>query len=321
MFVTILLALLLILGAGWLIVGPTSRTSVPQGYGQDPEIVVRSLRWYGLIPLVIAIVIALFTFTTIVQAKQVGVLTTFGKPSDRTLDSGLHLKWPWQSVTTIDGTVQTDEYRGEDCIYVRIGDGSRSCLSTTIRYRVVPEKANVVYADYRSDDPTESLRDAVVSTQFKSAAQAVLSEYNPIAGLEVVSGDNAAEAASMNFAPNYDQIATDLEDQMADRLGSDPLVEIQSISVSYLSLSESTQAKLDDFIAAVGDTRIAAQKRSTATQEAAANKTLSDSVSNNPGVLQSKCLDLLSDAIESGYALPDGWSCFGSGSPFVVTNK
>lgn len=255
---------------------------------------------------------------TIVEAKNVGVVTSFGKPQG-TLDPGLHWKKPWEKVTDIDGTIQTDEYRGKRCIYVRIGDGSRSCLTATIRWRANADNADKMFADYRSDNPTESLRDAVVSTQFKSAAQAVLSEYNPVADLQVVDGSNAASAADLNFAPDYDKIAADLTAQMENRLGKDPLVDVQSVSVSYLSLAKSTQKALNGFIAAVGDTRIAAQKRSTAAEEALANKALSDSISNDPNVLVSKCLDILSVAVEKKVDLPAGFSCWGANSAVVTT--
>ena len=70
---------------------------------------------------------------------------------------------------------------------------------------------------------------------------------------------------------------------MVERLGDAPLVDIHSISISYISLSDNTQKKLDDFISAVGDTRIAAQRKSTAAEERAANDILASSVRNPNG--------------------------------------
>lgn len=308
MFVLILCAVLALLGLSLVAFNPTVDGDIPT-------------RPFGIAGLLIALLIfAMFSWTA-VGAKNVGVLTTFGKPSDRTLGPGFHLTWPWQKTTEIDGTVQTNEYAGDDCIYVRIGDGSRSCLTSTIRWRIVPEQAHIIYGDYRDpdfDNPVEAFRSAVISKQFKSAAQAVLSAYNPVADLEVVEGSNAQAAADLNFAPDYDQVAEDLQAQMVDRLGDEPLAEIESVSVSYVSLSDSTQATIDDFIAAVGETRIAAQRKSTANEEAQSNEILSDSISNDPNVLVSKCLDLLADALESDYALPAGFSCWGSSTGVVI---
>ncbi len=317
MYFAIIIAALVIAAAYHLIRGGRTFTTNPNDTLADGPFAPRRL--VAVVLLVPALLLFLFTSLTIVEAKQVGVLTTFGKPSDRTLDPGLHLKAPWQKVTQVDGTIQTDEYRDDRCIYVRIGDGSQSCLTATIRWRIVQDRANTIFGDYRSDDPTENLRSAVVSTQFKSAAQTVLSDYNPIASLEVVSGSNAQSASELNFAPDYDAISAALSKQMVDRLGTQPLVEVQSITVSYLSLADSTQSKLNDFIAAVGDTRIAAQRKSTATEEAAANRTLSGSISNDPNVLTSKCYDVVKEALAAGYQLPAGFSCWpGSGSALVI---
>jgi regulator of protease activity HflC (stomatin/prohibitin superfamily) len=271
---------------------------------------------FALIPFVLALILGVFSCTTIVQAKEVGVLTTFGKPSDRTLEPGLHIKAPWQKVTEVDGTIQTDKYVGDKCIYVRIGDGSRACLTLTHRWQIVPERANETYANFRSNDPTESLREAVVSTQLVSVAQDVMSKYNPIAGLSTVAAEDAG--ANLNFAPDYDQIAADITAGMDARYGPEPLVRTVAITVSYLSLSDTTQAKINAFIAEVANTRIAVQKEQTAAAEAKANQALEASVTNAPNVLVSKCLDLLAEASKTHYALPAGFSCWPGSNGVVI---
>jgi len=303
MFTTILIAVLLLFGLAVLVFG-LSIDGV-------------NLRPYGLIPLVAGLVILAFSVTAIVEAKNIGVVTSFGKPVG-TKSSGLAFKAPWQKLTEIDGTVDTNEYFGESGIQVRTGDGGESVVYTTIRWRITPDKADTIYADYRSDNPTESFRKAVISTQFKAAVQAVLSKYNPIAQLEVVDGVDATQASQLSFAPDYDQIADDLKTQMRERLGDDPLAEIVDVTVSGVTLSKSTQKTINDFTAEIGRTRNAQQAKNTAEQQARANDALSASVSNNPGVLQSRCLDSLTNAIESGYQLPAGFSCFGSSSAVVV---
>lgn len=265
----------------------------------------------------VGIVLTFASMVTVVQAKTIGVQVTFGHVSTSTLDSGFHLKKPWTKVVKIDGTIQSDEYRdrGEKvacggAISVRIGDGSRSCLTLTNRWSVNGKRADRMYQDFRSNDPTEQFRSAVVSTQLKAAAQKVLAEYNPVAQLRSVGG--ADSAADINFAPDYDAISTALTEEMRTRVGE--LADIRSVTVSYLSLSEKTQTKLDSFIAAVGDTRIATQRQETAKAEAKANELLAASVSHDPNVLVSKCLDLLA----SGWEAPAGFTCWPGGNSAVV---
>jgi regulator of protease activity HflC (stomatin/prohibitin superfamily) len=277
-----------------------------------------TLRRLGIIPLALALLLLVLGCFTAVAAKNVGVLTTFGKTSDRTLTPGLHLKLPWQKVTELDGTIKTDEYRGGSCIYVRIGDGSKSCVTIAHRWQIVPGRAAEIYGNFRSDDPTQSLRDAVISTQLKSVTQDVMSHYNPVQNLQVVPGAKA-QGASLDFAPDYDQISRDIATGMEERYGDDPLVRTVAITVSYVSLSESTQSKIDAFIAEVANTRIAAQQAETKVNEAKGNRALSASISNDPNVLVSKCFDVVASAEKSGYQLPAGFSCWpGSGNAVVV---
>lgn len=310
MLTTVLIVLLLAAGVAILVHPPTLGTTAS---GRPVP-----LRWAGGVLLALALLGVVVSCTTIIQAKNVGVITTFGKPSSRTLAAGIHLKTPWQKVTSLDGTIKTDEYAAGGCIPVRIGDGSQSCVTMAHRWQIVPSRAGVIYANFRTNDPTESLRDAVVSTQLKSVVQDVLARYNPVAGLRVVNGKSAA-TESLDFAPDYDQISKDIATKMEERYGSDPLVKTVAITVSGVSLSESTQTKINDFIAEVANTRIKAQAAVTATEQAAANRALAASVSKDPNVLVSKCLDTLGDMVQARQPVPAGFSCWpGGGSSVVV---
>src|SRR5690606_25250488 len=86
-----------------------------------------SSRKLAVIPLLAAVVLLVMACTTIIQAKNVGVLTTFGKPT-RSLNAGLHVKAPWQKVTELDGTKITNKYTGDERIEVRIGDGTTAAV-------------------------------------------------------------------------------------------------------------------------------------------------------------------------------------------------
>lgn len=263
---------------------------------QDSRDVITLPRALGFIPLFIALLFVVLASTTIVQAKQVGVVTTFGKPAAATLTSGLHVKAPWQKVTEIDSTVQTDEYHGDSCITVVLADKNTACISATDRWSVNKENANDVYADFRSDDPTKSLRDAVVSTQFKAAVNAVFGGYD----------------ATTEGEADYDALAQAVTDAML--LKTNGLVDIDSVTISFIRPSEKLQNKIEALQAQEAKTRIAEEAKSTATKEAEANRILSDSLSNDPNVLVSKCFDLLIE----GYPAPAGFSCWPGGNGSVV---
>lgn len=265
----------------------------------------------GVIPLVIAAALLIWSCSTVVEAKNVGVVTTFGKPTG-TMDPGFNLKKPWDKVTDIDGTVQTRTYDTDNPLYVRIGDGSRSAVSLALRWQIVPDEADTIYADYRADDPTAEVGDKLVSPQLKAALQKTLGDYNPVATLKVVKAEDTGEAAP-SFAPDFDAISEQL---LSDLQGRSELVEILDVSVTYVSISDNTQKALDDFTKAVGQTVAAQQNKETSAAQAEANRELEGATS--PAINQARCLDALNAAIENGYSLPAGFNCLGAGSSVVV---
>lgn len=259
---------------------------------------------------------------TAVPAKDDGVIVTFGSVSNRTLNSGIHMKAPWSNVVDIDGTIQTDRYHGKtdgddhsSCIEVQIGDGSTTCMSVTNRWRVNPDHTDEVYKNYRSNNPTDHLRDAVVSTELLAAAQDVAGTYNPVNTLKVVDPNDTA--ANVSFKPDLKAMSEDLTNEMKQRVGD--LVIIESVTISFLPTPADTQRKISAFTAEVANTRTQAQKALSKHQEALGNQELAASLKNDPNLLISKCLDMVADG---KIDLPVNFQCFpGGGAQAVVPVK
>lgn len=304
MFVTGLIVVLLTIAVVMFLVKfkiGEERKEVYEGtrYTGSEKVPVYLTRLWGLLPLALAFITLFFgTFTT-VEAKQVGVVTSLSKPLEHTLDSGPHFIAPWQKVTEIDATVQTDEYHGAKCITVVLADKNTACISATNRWSVNDKNANDVYAEFRSDDPTASLRDAVVSTQFKAALNSVFSTYD-------VTTEKAAD---------YDALATQAMDITKKKTKG--LVDIDTVTISYIKPSEKLQDKIEAIQAQEAKTRIATEAKATAAAEAAANRELASSLSKDPNVLVSKCLDIVAE----GVSLPAGFSCMGGSGAVVVPSK
>lgn len=274
----------------------------------------------GIAAVLVALGVLVFGMnsTAIIEAKNVGVLTTFGKPTG-SLDSGLHLKWPWQKVTELDGTKITSKYDGEAVVPVRIGDGTTAHVRTAIRWSIVGEKADEIYANYRSDDVTQTVQESLVDTVFTNALNQVFGQYNPTADLKVVD-PTATGATKVNFVPDYDalaqQVTASMEERVADTGG---YVKIDFITISGIELSDTTQSKINEFQAEVAKTQVALQKKATADAQAEANRVLSGSVSNNPNVLVSRCLDTFQQMVDENQSIPAGFSCWpGTGADLVL---
>lgn len=273
-------------------------------------------RWTPVLPLGLAVLLLGFSMTTIVDTRNIGVVTTFNRPTGETLPNGLHVKAPWEKVTELDGTIITDEFAGDACIVVRIGDGSNACVSETIRWRIVRQAGDELFADYRSDDVNETIADALVETQLTSATASVFSEFNPL--LQAGAADQAASESA--GAPDLNKFSQELTVTMNRRLREmsptgQAQVAIQSITISRLNLSASTQRKINALQEEVANTRIAQQRQATAEAQAAANRALAASVSNSPEVLVSRCIDWLE---ETDQQIPAGFSCWPGGGQAVV---
>ena len=267
----------------------------------------------GTIMLIAAFLFLIVSSTTIVGTKKIGVVTTFNKPVG-TMPNGLHLKWPWQKVHELDGAIQTDnhlcaggpEHRGEG-ILVRIGNQSVACLDVTVRWRIRQQHSDALYRDYRSFD---HIRDSLVTRDLNQALNDVFVDYNPLGNLNTNKPTPPPSLESLGARVKALLVGADGN---GGRIGDQ--IEVLSVFIPIVHHDDQTQRKINQYQAAKADTRIALQKVLTAQNEAKANKTLASSVSNDPNVLVSKCLDL----VKTGVSLPAGFSCWpGGGSAVVV---
>ena len=278
--------------------------------------------WLSGLLVLLAVVIVLASLVTTVGTKDVGVVTTFGRPTGRDLSNGIHLKLPWQKVTEMDAAIQPDEFAGRDCIDVRIGDSSTACADLTIRWHIAQNEASSLFQNYRSNDVNATIRSSLVVTQLKAAVNDVLGEFNPLANVNQAA-NQTQDNTEISAAPNLDEFSRQVEQQMRLRLaaanGGRAQVIIDSVTMSFLRLADTTQQKINAYQAEVGNTRIAEQKEKTAAAEAAANQALAASVSKDPNVLVSKCLDTLEEMVKAGTSVPAGFSCWpGAGSNLVL---
>lgn len=271
-----------------------------------------SVTWTAVGLGVLTLIISLFSVTAIVPTREIGVVTSFGRPV-KVLSNGLHLKAPWQKVNKLDGTIQTDNFTGEDrAIDVRIGNGSTAGVDATIRWRIKLDAGKELYQDYRQ---MENIRDSLVTRELKAALNEVLGDYDPLVSVKAgVSDDGTTTSAGVDLNAYSQQV----QEALARRVGED--VEVLSVILPIIRFDAQTQEKINAYQAEVANTRIAQQREATAKAQAQANKNLAGSVSNDPNVLVSKCLDTLEEMVKAGQEVPIGFSCWpgGSGTSVVL---
>ncbi|WP_246119744.1 SPFH domain-containing protein [Aeromicrobium flavum] len=259
----------------------------------------------------LALVIAVLSMTAIVPTREIGVVTSFGRPID-VWSNGLHVKAPWQKVNKLDGTIQTDNFTGADrAIDIRIGNGSTSGVDATIRWRIRLDAGKELYQDYRQ---MENIRDSLVTRELKAALNEVLGDYDPLVSVKAgIGSDGATTSAGVDLNAYSQQV----HEALSKRVGED--VEVLSVILPIIRFDQQTQEKINAYQAEVANTRIAEQREATAKAQAQANKNLAGSVSRDPNVLVSKCLDALEEMVKAGQNVPIGFSCWpGSGGTSVV---
>ncbi len=258
------------------------------------------------------VVIALCSFS-IVDARSVGIQTSFGKYRD-TLGSGLHLTAPWSSVeewTTRNQTIrfegdgkadERDNFFTEPRITVRLGNQSEAYVDVTVTWGVTEKSVEALWRQYKTFG--DARRD-FVTPQAVAAANSAFDGYDPFRGLDEKNADSP-----------YVPLATwsqKITDALRVLYGARS-VELISVQVTKVSYDARTEQKLREYSDAIANTRISAQDVKTAEQQAAASKARAQTAA--PG-----CEALIRDlaAQDKLKDLPAGWQCPGVSGPSVVS--
>lgn len=310
MFTTILLIIMVLIAVGLFLVYKKIKDREPREYHTDLR---PWFKWSAVAMSVLTVLVLIWSVTVIVPTREVGIKLTFAKPTG-TLSNGLHLKAPWQSVQDMDAAIQTDNHvqdggetsNGEHsltCITTRIAHQAVACVDVSIRWRIVEDQADELFQNYRTFD---NVRDSLVTRDLNAAVNATMESYDVL----------AVDDKGQSTAPDLSDVASRVKQELTSEIGNQ--IEVLSVIIPVVHFDDATQSRVNALQSQIAQTRIAEQAEQTAKAQSRANKELAESVSNDPNVLVSKCLDLLNESISKGYALPAGFSCWGNNSAVVV---
>ena len=253
----------------------------------------------------LTLLVLLSSVVTFVGTRDIGVVTSFGRP-ERHLDNGIHLKAPWERVSTLDGAIQTDNYTGTaNCTDIRIGNESMACVDNTIRWRIKPTAGDTLFQDYHD---MSNIRDSLLTRELKAALNGVLHDYNP---LSQIANDETGATPDLNL------FGASVAALMRKEIGSQ--IDVINVIIPIIRFDASTQQKLNAYQAEVANTRIAQQREKTAIAQSRANNNLAKSVTEVPNVLVSRCFDILDEMVRNNKQIPPGFSCWpGGGNALVI---
>ena len=246
--------------------------------------------------LTAAVVLGLGSWT-IVPTKTVGIPVTFGVVG-QPMPNGFNWKAPWTDVELMDMTVQSLDASEDNPTVAKDVDDMDVYVHNNVRWALKEEATDDVFNDTKNidGDNMKVIADKFIQPAHRAVVQDVMATYNPLD----------------DEKPSNAEVSKAIKDGLTERIGD--RFEISAVDVTFIDTTQATKDRINMLNAERANTRIAEQKKETATNEAAANKILAESVSSDPNVLVRECLRL----IDESKPLPAGFQCWPNSGGSVV---
>jgi hypothetical protein len=132
---------------------------------------------------------------TVVPTRNVGIVTSWNKPTGRTTGAGLQWTLPWQGIDEWDSSGQTYAHLGDQCVWVTIAAQRRACIPVQIEWSAKAEKAPENWAAYREVGDRSRFEVFVerrVNPQINGAMTSIFASFDPLGAVDPTSGDAPA---------------------------------------------------------------------------------------------------------------------------------
>ncbi|WP_313896180.1 prohibitin family protein [Streptomyces sp. YIM 98790] len=265
----------------------------------------RSLRLGALGSLLAGVLAAILSCVHVVGAYEVGVPVTFGKVGDP-LNSGMHLKLPFTSVTTFSTRPVDLNLQGEDEVEVRSSQGGVMYVELTVKWSVNPDSAVDLY---RLAGDEKAIQERLVYPDSREIVRNVFAQHTSEEG----------------YASAREQIGQEISAAIKDRLAPRGIT-VTNVNLRNVQPSEKLQEQIDRKIQQQQATERAEEEQRTAEAEAErkrieaegiaeANRILEESLTDR--VLAKLCIDAFAEAAAENpvYTSPCG---DGGGTPVIV---
>lgn len=151
----------------------------------------------GVITVVVVAILIGLSCVANVPTGHTGVLTTFGKVENHTLDSGMNFKAPWQSVINMDNRVQKQT---TDLICFS-SDIQEVSMKYTVNYQISSADAMTIYknigTDYYNNIIVPNITESVKTAVAKYNAEALVSDRSALS--QLIQDDLTARLAKYNI--------------------------------------------------------------------------------------------------------------------------
>lgn len=201
--------------------------------------------------LVLALGFTVWSSANTVPVRNVGIVTSFNKPTGEVTGSGLHWVKPWEKVRDWDASRQYYDHIGDDKrIRVRTATLADAWVHLLVEYQTSAEAAPGQFQDYKQDF---QLFKNKIGVQLDDVVNDVFADYNPLENIDSKTG---------NLNVPLEKFADEIMKLARERLGSE--VDIVSISLPRVDHDEKTENNIKNFQDKLAEARNLAQEAKNA---------------------------------------------------------
>lgn len=248
----------------------------------------------------------------IVATRNVGIVTTFGKPVD-TRPNGIAWHAPWSKVSELPESIQLQSFDGDQAISVRLANNSQANVAENLNWRIREGAAGKLFQDYSNFD---NIKTNLVDRQAQVALAKVFSTFNPQTTAPVVD-PSAPPAAIPAPATGADLpgMANQVKKDLQEAVGND--IEILDVRIPAISYDQATQQRIDQYNQKVQETKNAQQDVATAHQLQLASAQRAAQAAPDLKVAIFNCIN---DQVNNGKDPAGCWGQVGGGSNQALIN-
>lgn len=216
--------------------------------------------------LAVILVVMLFCSYVMIPTGHTGVLTTFGRVENTTLDSGFHLKAPWQKVIKMDNRIQKQSVDLE-CFSKDIQEVQ---MRFTLNYQISKTDAMTIYKtigkNYYDTVITPMISESVKTVTAKYTAEELITDRSKLAvGIEELLTENLKLHNIIVVSSSIENI--DFTDAFTDAVEAKQVAQQNKLKTQTEAETKVIEANAD-----------AEVKRIEADAEAYVNETVSESL-------------------------------------------
>ena len=232
----------------------------------------------GIAALIIVAVLAFGCFTQ-VPTGHTGVLTTFGRVADYTLDSGIHLKAPWQKVVKMDNRIQ----RATETLSCFSSDIQEVTMLYTLNYQISSKDAMTIYrtigSDYYNKIIVPTVQEAVKVCTAKYTAEELVSERTALA--KAIEESLSEKLTGYNIMVNSTSIENmDFTDAFTNAVEAKQVAQQNKLKAETEAQQKVIEAKADADVKQIEADAEAYQLVKKAEAEAEAYRMISESLTD-----------------------------------------